>query len=115
MKDVAYCLTSCLTPRELERDASKHLTAYFLELRSAISARLEEEALDAPRDALDAPRDALDAPRDALDVDALEAEWRELYPLACADFYRFLLGWAGESRARDPYLESVTRRVIAAL
>jgi hypothetical protein len=101
IKDVAYCLTSCLTPRELERDAPTHLAGYFLELRAAVSA---------PRNV-----DALQSRPDELDVDAVEQEWRELYPLACADFYRFLLGWAGPSEARDPYLEGVTRRVLAAL
>jgi hypothetical protein len=101
VKDVAYCLTSCLTPRELERDTPGHLSAYFRELRAAIAAHRNDEG----------PK----APRDALDVGAVEAEWRELYPLACADFYRFLLGWAGDAEAREPYLESVTRRVVAAL
>jgi hypothetical protein len=100
VKDVAYCLTSCLTPRELERDAPLHLNAYFRELRAAVAAR------DAGP--------AQEALPDALDVDALEVEWRELYPLACADFYRFLLGWAGGRESRDAYLEGVTRRVLAA-
>ena len=50
-----------------------------------------------------------------LDVNDLEAEWRELYPIACADFYRFLLGWAGEGGARDAYLERVTAEVLKAL
>jgi hypothetical protein len=99
VKDVAYCLTSCLTPRELERDAPKHLNTYFRELRAAFDAR------DAGQ--------VQEIPQGPLDVDTLEAEWRELYPLACADFYRFLLGWAGGMESRDPYLEHVTRRVLA--
>lgn len=28
-----------------------------------------------------------------VDGDALEAEWRELYPVACADYARFMNGW----------------------
>jgi hypothetical protein len=99
VKDVAYCLTSCLTLRELERDAPRHLDTYLRELRAALDARDTGPA-----------RELLQEP---LDLDALEAEWRELYPLACADFYRFLLGWAGGMESRDAYLESVTRRVLA--
>jgi hypothetical protein len=99
VKDVAYCLTSCFTPRELERDAEKHLNTYFRELRAAIEARRTDRAPEALED--------------AADVDALETEWRELYPLACADFYRFLLGWSGGRESRDPYLEGITRRVLA--
>jgi hypothetical protein len=99
VKDVAYCLTSSVTPRELQQDEPKHLNTYFRELRRAI---------DACR--ADRTRDGFET---TLDVDALEAEWRELYPVACADFYRFLLGWAGGRDSRDAYLEGVTRRVLA--
>jgi hypothetical protein len=101
VKDVAYCLTSCLTPRELEREAPKHLDTYFRELRAAIDARRTDRALEDLRE--------------TLDVNALETEWRELYPLACADFYRFLLGWWGGRESQDSYLEGVTRRVLAGI
>ncbi|HEY3496439.1 MAG TPA: phosphotransferase, partial [Polyangiaceae bacterium] len=71
VKDVAYFLTSCLTPRELERDAETHLDDYFRALRAALEVRAAPHA------------DPLDG--DAPDASALEAEWRELYPVACAD------------------------------
>jgi hypothetical protein len=89
VKDLAYFLTSAVAARELTRDAESYVDDYFRELRTAVKER-----------------DAAGA----WDMTALEAEWRELYPLACADFYRFWLGWAGD--AHDPYLESVTRRVL---
>jgi len=94
VKDVAYFLTSCLSSRELERDAESHLDDYFRELQSALAERA--------------------ATHGDVDCDAalLEAEWRELYPIACADFYRFLLGWAGEGSTRDSYLERVTTAVL---
>lgn len=98
VKDVAYFLTSCLSPRELDRDAERHLDAYFRELRSALQHRSSDHATAG------GPID------DAL----LEAEWRELYPVACADFCRFLRGWAGEG-TRDEYLERVTRAVLQQL
>jgi hypothetical protein len=101
VKDVAYCLTSCLPARELERDAPRHLNTYFRELRAAVEAR--------------APDPARNHSQDGLELDALEAEWRELYPVACADFYRFLLGWAGGRESRDTYLEGVTQKVLARL
>lgn len=73
VKDVAYFLTSCVPSSELERHAGSHLDHYFRELREALGRRGD-------------PVEAL----------ALEAEWRDLYPLACADFYRFLRGWMGD-------------------
>lgn len=97
VKDVAYFLSSCLPARELERDAEHHLDAYFVELRTALGQRRERTG------------------DTAWDVNALEAEWRDLYPIACADFYRFLLGWAGERDTRDAYLERVTRDVLKRL
>lgn len=88
VKDVAYFLTSCLRPSELERHAESYLNDYFRHLRAALEPRNSN-----------------------VDGASVEAEWRELYPLACADFCRFLRGWAGDD-SRDPYLERVTREVL---
>jgi hypothetical protein len=93
VKDVAYFLTSCVSPRDLERDAESYVDDYFRALRAALVERGHVQA----------------------DVALLEAEWQELYPIACADFQRFFLGWAGEENARDSYLERVTREVLARL
>ena len=46
------------------------LDAYFVHLRHALSQRV-----------------------DCDDGSAIEAEWRELYPVAVRDFERFLAGW----------------------
>ena len=101
VKDVAYFLSSCLPPRELERAAERLLDDYFRELRAALAERRAGH-----------PTAGEQA---GYDVALLEAEWRDLYPLACADFLRFLSGWASEGSARDSYLEGVTRNVLARL
>ena len=88
MKDVAYFLSSCSSyePGEVER---QHLDAYFGHLRGALRGR-------------------------EVDVDALEAEWRGLYPIACADFYRFLAGWSKEHWRRDVHGQAIVRSVLPA-
>jgi aminoglycoside phosphotransferase (APT) family kinase protein len=70
MKDVAYFLGSVLAENELEKLEETLLSHYFDYLREAISQR------EIP-----------------VDVNALEQEWRRMYPIAWADFTRFLLGW----------------------
>jgi hypothetical protein len=94
MKDVAYFLSSCASygDEALER---RHLNAYFGHLREALA------------------RDPSGAA--AVDVEALETEWRGLYPVACADFYRFLAGWSKEHWRRDVHGQRITRNVLRAL
>jgi hypothetical protein len=91
VKDVAYFLSSCLTPRECERFAPRYLDRYFGSLR-----------------------DFLGRMRPSVDAAAVEQEWRALYPAAWADFYRFLLGWAPGER-RDPYGDGLLRRALQRL
>ena len=67
-----------------------HLDRYFAHLRLAFGER-------------------------AVDVGAVEAEWRALYPIAAADFYRFLAGWAREHGARDAHGQRVVRGVLRTL
>ncbi len=51
----------------------------------------------------------------SIDASAVEAEWRALYPFACADFYRFLAGWAPDHFARDRHAERVLEEVARRL
>lgn len=89
IKDVAYFLSSCLTPRECALTAERHLTTYFQELRAALATH-----------------------RPDVDASAVEAEWRELFPVAWADFYRFLLGWAPGAYDHDSYSRELTARAL---
>lgn len=84
MKDVAYFFSSCLTSRECERRADDLLDVYFEHLGAALRER------------------------DFVEFDALEAEWRALYPFAWADFLRFLAGWSPGHWKIDRYSERLT-------
>ena len=76
MKDVAYFISSCLSSIESIRYESELLACYFEELRKHISDEITDE---------------------------LEEEWRTLYPVAWADFIRFLQGWAPDHYKLNEY------------
>lgn len=78
VKDVAYFLGSCMDNNALETQAAALLDHYFVALRSHLAG----------------------GPHDA---DALEREWRDLYPLAWTDFYRFMAGWMPGHRKINQY------------
>lgn len=73
-----------------ERDEARALDAYFVELRRELAAR-------------------------GIEPEPVEAEWRTLYPVACADFFRFLAGWApghfASDRRAQRVLEAVERHL----
>jgi thiamine kinase-like enzyme len=90
IKDLAYFLGSCLTPSECESNVGRHLNTYFELLERALAARGSR-----------------------VDFPALEREWRALFPVAWADFYRFLLGWAKDAYPFDAYSRKLTDQAIA--
>lgn len=90
MKDVAYFRSSCLDAPALEESQSRHLDCYFAALRDALRGR-------------------------DVDVDALEAEWRALYPVAWADFVRFLVGWSPGHWKLHDYSRALTAEVLEQL
>jgi len=92
MKDVAYLLGSCLSEQACEQWQDELLDEYFLLLRQALSARHK-----------------------AVDLDALESEWRRLFPLAWVDFYRFLLGWMPGHWKENEYSRGMAKQVLAQL
>ncbi len=90
MKDVAYFIGSCFGEEDCERKAPGLLDLYFKELRAALAERGA-----------------------AVDTDALEADWRALYPVAWTDFHRFLKGWSpGHWKIHD-YSERLSKEVLA--
>ena len=91
MKDVAYFLSSC-SDEGFDPHEARHLDRYFELLRDALALRSV-----------------------AVDADALESEWRALYPIACADFYRFLAGWAKEHWRDDIHGQRVIRNALRTL
>ena len=60
-------------------------------------------------------RQALTASDATVDADALEADWRALYPFAWADFFRFLQGWSPGHWKLHRYSTRLTDEVIAEL
>jgi hypothetical protein len=84
MKDVAYFIGSCLDERECERLEAQILDTYFQYFQNEMKERNE----------------------------ALETEWRSLYRVAWADFYRFLKGWSPDHWKINSYSEHVTAEVI---
>lgn len=95
MKDVAYLLSGG-SSNAAEAVEARHLDTYFVHLREALAR---------------APRD-VDV---GVDVEALEGAWRALYPIARADYHRFLAGWAKDNWRRDTYAQRLTRDVLGSL
>lgn len=90
IRDVAYLLDGCL-PASGRRDrVARHLDTYFGALERAVSTHSS-----------------------GVDFAALEAEWRALFPVAWADFYRFLLGWAKDACGYDEYSRALTEEAVA--
>ena len=89
IQDVAYFLSSCLDDGACEQHAGRHLDEYFGALRERLAG--------------------------AVDGDAVERQWRALYPAAWADFHRFLNGWAPDHWKIHRYTREMTRQALAQL
>lgn len=92
MKDVAYFLGSCLDESECEQQEEQLLNFYFDVLRKALVSHQKK-----------------------IDLDALEKDWRNLYPFAWTDFHRFLKGWSPDHWKINSYSERLTREVLLQL
>ena len=84
MKDVAYFLGSVMGEDELQMNEGVLLTRYFKFLREAVESKEK-----------------------TTDFSVLEDEWRRLYPIAWADFTRFLVGWMPTHQKLNGYSEKM--------
>lgn len=89
IKDLAYFLGSCLTEDECEQQQDQCLEYYFTVLEKSLKQQGKN-----------------------LDFAALEKEWRELYPMAWADFYRFLQGWMPTHKKINNYSSRITQQAL---
>lgn len=92
IKDVSYFIDSCLDGETAEKMCSELLDVYFLALKQALKIKNK-----------------------AFDADAIERDWRNLYPVAWTDFHRFLKGWSPGHWPSNSYSERIARQVIAQL
>ncbi len=92
MKDVAYFLGSCLSSSEAEQYEEEFLNYYFSELRKAFVLS-----------------------KFNFNFKELEYEWRNMYPIACTDFTRFLLGWMPLHQKINNYTLNLMNTVLSSL
>lgn len=92
MKDVAYFLGSCLSGSECELYEDELLGFYFSELEKAFEAASYNFGFK-----------------------ELEQEWRSMYPVACTDFMRFLLGWMPSHQKINGYNLKLMKLVLSGL
>lgn len=90
MKDVTYFIGSCLNEDECRELEEELLAVYFRELKKA----LEKQELN-------------------LNFNAIEKEWRNLYPIAWTDFTRFLVGWSPSHGKLNNYSAYMMNRALA--
>lgn len=87
--DVVYFLGSAFSSQTLTDFAPLMLDNYFAHIRHALQDRLDQVQLD-----------------------RLEHEWRGLYPVAWADFERFLMGWSPGHHKLHTYSRTQTTLAI---
>jgi len=92
MKDVAYFVGSCFYEEDCERLEKVLLDFYFSELKAALKTK------NIP-----------------VNPEAVEKDWRALYPVAWTDFHRFVKGWSPEHWKIHNYSERMAREVVAQL
>ena len=92
MKDLAYFIGSCLNEDACEKHEAELLDVYFSALSDALTSRGRN-----------------------VDTQAVEQEWRALYPVAWTDFHRFMKGWSPGHWKIHSYSERLARQVLEQL
>ncbi|MCP4253280.1 MAG: DUF1679 domain-containing protein [Candidatus Scalindua sp.] len=92
IKDVVYFIGSCLHEEDCERYENELLDWYFARLKEALVKR-----------------------KSTIDPIDIEENWRSLFPVAWADFHRFLKGWSPDHWKINGYSERIARDVVAQL
>ena len=88
IRDVAYFFGSCLSARDCHFFADDLLDQYFDLLKIACRQR--------------------PIPIENTEIQKIEEEWRYLYPVAWADFHRFLDGWSPNHQKINDYARAQT-------
>eukprot|EP00392_Amoebophrya_sp_AT5.2_P010602 g10667.t1 len=94
LRDVAYCLGSCVSEKDMTQTGDDLLDFYFKELKKTKRKDVAGEGAG------------------AVNLEELEAEWRQLWPICFADFERFLAGWAPGHWKRTGYTQKMTEKAI---
>lgn len=89
MKDVIYFISSAVEPEDCESMEDEFLNIYFKELKAA-----------------------LEYYQPNINAKAVEAEYRDLFAIAWADFQRFIKGWATEHYKINNYSENLSAKAI---
>lgn len=92
VKDVAYFIGSALSETNQVEATGELLQCYFDALVVAVNEK-----------------------QPTIEARAVVEEWRELYDLACADFYRFLAGWSPEHHKINKPLRDACHRALNGL
>ena len=92
MKDVAYFIGSCLDEDQCQQHETALLDYYFDELKNALTVHHK-----------------------TIDLNAVEQDWRLLYPYAWTDFHRFIKGWSPGHWKINGYSERIAHEVISQL
>ncbi|QUX97692.1 hypothetical protein C0J08_20765 [Marinomonas sp. CT5] len=93
VQDLAYFLGSCFSEAKLRQHLEYFLDIYFSELSRCLIATGESPDL----------------------AEAVAQEWYNLFPIAWADFHRFIMGWSPTHPKNTPFSQQLTEQALSQL